>query len=212
MNIFSNAKMIKAHFIEDILKGKITITKEKCIIGQEVIYGSDKLAVDLLIVTDSSIIAIEIKAQNDTFKRLSNQVINYEKTFDYTYVLITENHIKSVDLYDSQRSGLIILKNDGTFDIVKKAKKSLTRSKFEIIQSIPAAFLKNHYKITGTKSAHEVREIVERNSLKSMKDTLLLFYHKKLSFSYEAFLNEKGNLIHFEDVSILSLNGLKISL
>ena len=70
----NSATYIKALIIDYLLKQNSNI-----IIGNEVMYGVERRMVDLIVLNDSNITAIEIKAQKDSFRRIIDQIREYKK-------------------------------------------------------------------------------------------------------------------------------------
>ena len=74
----------------DILEdnyGKIRIIEEQCI---------GKSRSDVLVVTDQGLYGIEIKSDADTYARLSSQVKDYDKFYDYNYVVVGTKHASHI--------------------------------------------------------------------------------------------------------------------
>lgn len=93
MNLDSNSFIIKARFIDHILN---SFCSDNICIGQEVMYGTNRLLADLVLVADGKLYAFEIKAYNDDLRRIENQLANYRKIFDFIYVITTENHLANI--------------------------------------------------------------------------------------------------------------------
>lgn len=211
MTIQSNANIIKAHFINAIIGDKIKLFNNKFIIGQEIMYGSNKMLVDLLLINEKGLIAIEIKSENDNTLRLSSQIENYKLIYDYTYVIVTNKHIKHVTRLDDKSFGIILLEND-KFEIIRKPLKNKEISKQQILDSMPGLFLKKKFALPSKLTAYEVRTKLERKSLSCLKETLREYYLNKLEYLNQLLIPNKEVLTHFEDVSILSMDGLEVKL
>ena len=63
------------------------------IIGNEVMFGYKRNAADLLAISNSQIIAIEIKSSDDNLLRLANQVEEYSKVYDKILVFCSPDKI-----------------------------------------------------------------------------------------------------------------------
>lgn len=63
--------------------GKVRIIEEK---------QMGKSRADVVMVTDESITGIEIKSDADTYARLDRQVTDYNKHFDYNYIVVGSSH------------------------------------------------------------------------------------------------------------------------
>lgn len=64
---------------------------ENLIIGNEFMYGIKRKVVDLVVLKNDKIIAVEIKSNSDNLKRLEEQILEYKKIFDYVLIVATEN-------------------------------------------------------------------------------------------------------------------------
>lgn len=69
-------------FLEDTF-GKIRIIEEKTI---------GRSRADVVMVTEKDLIGIEIKSDADTYARLSTQVRDYDKYYDFNYVVVGSTH------------------------------------------------------------------------------------------------------------------------
>lgn len=49
---------------------------------------------DLLLITQTKLVGLEIKSDRDTFARLSRQVKDYERFFDYNYLVVGTYHVE----------------------------------------------------------------------------------------------------------------------
>lgn len=70
------------HFLEETF-GKIRIIEEKTM---------GKSRADIMMVTENSLIGIEIKSDADTYERLERQVKDYNKYFDYNIIAVGTTH------------------------------------------------------------------------------------------------------------------------
>ena len=73
---------LKAKFIDYILEQTQDIT-----IGNEWTFGTNRSLVDLVLLSESSLTAVEIKSDRDRLDRLPEQIANYKLIFDFVYVL-----------------------------------------------------------------------------------------------------------------------------
>lgn len=51
-------------------------------------YGVKRKVVDLVVLKDDKIIAVEIKSDSDNLKRLEEQILEYKKIFDYVLTIV----------------------------------------------------------------------------------------------------------------------------
>lgn len=211
MEILTNANIIKAKFISKILDGEIKLFADlNLLIGQEVMFGKYKTFADLVVLYKEKLYAFEIKAQNDNFKRLATQIENYRKIFDYIYIIITENHKKAIEQLDYCKNvGICIINNDN-FEIIKYGILQKSFSKEDILETIPSSFLLKKYNLKRNMSAGEIRTNLMKKSQKDLKQTLLDYFTYKIEYKYKNFLEDKGDAIQYEDISLLSILNAKV--
>lgn len=82
-----------------------------------------KSRADVVLVTDDAVFGLEIKSDADTYARLKSQVRDYNKYFDYNYVVVGKSHAKHIDEHVPKFWGIIVCssKGDGVeFEIVRE--------------------------------------------------------------------------------------------
>lgn len=62
---------------------------------------------DVIMVTDDSLVGLEIKSDADTYVRLERQVKDYNLFFDYNYVVVGSTHAKHVNEHIPDSWGII---------------------------------------------------------------------------------------------------------
>ncbi len=207
----SNANVIKARFISDILEGKFGLFSDiNLLIGQEVMFGKHQTFADLVILYKNKSYAIEIKAKNDNFKRLNAQIENYRKVFDYVYVLATNNHIKTLKDLSFQDVGIISIDDNG-FKIVKRGHLQKSFSKIDILESIPASYLSKKFTLKKDLSAGLVRNLLLKKNMQELKNVLFEYFNYKIEDKFNNFIEDKGEAIQYEDISLLSIINARVS-
>lgn len=78
--------------------GKVRIIEEKQIA---------KSRADVMLVLEEKLIGVEIKSDADTYARLARQVKDYNKFFDYNYVVVGSSHSKHIEEYVPEYWGII---------------------------------------------------------------------------------------------------------
>lgn len=210
MEILAKADVIKAKFIDFILNDGFIANSIDLCIGQEVMYGNNKMFADMVIVSNDKLYAIEIKAQNDSFKRLENQLLNYKQIFDYVFVIVTENHLHALEKIPINYFGILVIDDKFNFKEIRKAKVIKKIVKSEVLGTIPAVYLKKYFSIKEACTADELRLKLTKRPVSELKVALLDYMKSKILYKYENFLEEKGEYSHYEDVSILSLRNYSI--
>lgn len=78
--------------------GKVRIIEEKQIA---------KSRADVMLVLEEKFIGVEIKSDADTYARLARQVKDYNKFFDYNYVVVGSSHSKHIEEHVPEYWGII---------------------------------------------------------------------------------------------------------
>lgn len=78
--------------------GKARIIEEKQIA---------KSRADVMLVLEEKLIGVEIKSDADTYARLARQVKDYNKFFDYNYVVVGSSHSKHIEEHVPEYWGII---------------------------------------------------------------------------------------------------------
>lgn len=88
--------------------GKIRIIEEKTM---------GKSRADVVMVTPDALYGIEIKSDADTYTRLSSQVKDYDKYYDYNFVVVGTSHAMHIREHVPEYWGVITVELvDGAFD------------------------------------------------------------------------------------------------
>lgn len=209
MNLINDSCIIKARFIDYLLSDNI-FSSDDIFIGQEVMYGTNRLLADLVLIANDKLYAFEIKSYNDDLRRIENQLINYRKIFDYIYVITTENHFAEVKSISQKKIGIYTINPDGGIVGKKNAPEQKFFSKEEALNTIPASFLKKHYSLPSAWTADQVRKELLKIKKDLIKNSLYAYMKSIISYKYENFIENKGEVVHFEDISILSLRNYSV--
>lgn len=98
--------------------GKIRILEEKTI---------GRSRADVIMITTSDIVGIEIKSDADTYVRLASQVKDYDKYFDYNFVVVGSTHGEHVCEHVPKHWGIITVETIGSifdFYILRRPEKN----------------------------------------------------------------------------------------
>lgn len=202
-----NALYIKSKLIDFL----ISLYKEdNIVIGSEIMYGSRKGLVDIIQLYDKKLFAFEIKADNDDFRKLQTQINEYKYIFDYIYIVVSNKYLSKAKSLSYKGLGIIIINEDGSCKIVKKAAQQHNNDKIEILSTINVQFLKSYFKLNSKLKSSETRTLLCNRSIKTIKETLYSYFFQNILPRYNLFLSEKEKPTHIDDVAILSLYGRKI--
>lgn len=113
--------------IRKVIHAGFSGKKEETRILEEFPMGDSRA--DLLLVTKTKLIGLEIKSDRDSFVRLSRQIKDYEKFFDENYLVVGTYHVEEAlrtvpahwGIYEVYESG------DGTYvmELVRSASMAL---------------------------------------------------------------------------------------
>lgn len=196
---------LKAKFIDYILEQTQDIT-----IGNEWTFGTNRSLVDLVLLSESSLTAVEIKSDRDRLDRLPEQIANYKLIFDFVYVLTTEKYIEKVLKMTPEDVGVIIWFYKGEFKCIRRAKKQKFLSKLEMLYSIDAHYLSSLSGFSiGKYNSDEIRKKMFKASKIKIKSVLQTYLFYKLRPGFELFMRERGMETHSEDISVFSLTNKK---
>ena len=110
--------------------GKIRIIEEKTM---------GKSRADVVMVTEDALYGIEIKSDADTYARLASQVKDYDKYYDFNYVVVGTSHALHIREYVPEHWGVItveIVDNEFDFYILRRPEpnpKVTWKRKLEIL-------------------------------------------------------------------------------
>jgi uncharacterized pyridoxamine 5'-phosphate oxidase family protein len=194
------AEQLKCRIIDYLL-----LKHPDMIIGNEIMFGSSRNAVDLLAISGNQLIAIEIKSPNDNLKRLSHQIKEYLKVYDKIIVFCSQDKIDEAQrLIKDKPIGLCCISED-TIKILIKPKINNSTNKKEMLASIPVYFLKKIFKLNRKSNSDETRHQLSQKSKQIIHSSLLNFYREKLSKSFNLYMKDKGEVSCIDDIPILSL-------
>lgn len=113
--------------------GKTRFLEEVCI---------GKTRVDVIMVTEKSLVGIEIKSDADTYARLARQVKDYNRVFDYNVVAVGSSHVRHIKEHVPDDWGIITVEEKDGIDFYwyrdpkpnpKREKKIKFRNQFSLL-------------------------------------------------------------------------------
>lgn len=139
--------------------GKTRIFEEK-IIG--------KSRADLLMLTASQIIGLEIKSDADTYERLKRQVRDYNRYCDANYIVIGKSHEKHVEEHIPKEWGILTVNVMGRDFVIEEMRPAMPNPK-----------MKRELQITLVWRP-ELQHLLEINHLPKYKQKSKRFVQQKL--------------------------------
>ncbi|MCR4694062.1 MAG: sce7726 family protein [Pseudobutyrivibrio sp.] len=144
-------------YLEEIY-GKTRIIEEKMV-------GSSRA--DVVMVIDGGLVGLEIKSDSDTYTRLSSQVKDYDKYFDYNITVVGSSHGSHVAEHVPDYWGIITVEElDGQADFYflrepsPNPKVNISR-KMEILWRPELAMIQEHFSMPAYKGKSK-RQVVEK--------------------------------------------------
>ena len=167
-------------------------------------YGTKRKLIDLLILKDNQLTAIEIKADNDDLRRMQEQIEESKKLFNYIIVCTTLTHLdKAKQLLDSD-IGIYCFGEKG-IEIIRKPKKQKKLDKAEMLYSINANYLKKDLPVYANKiNSDEIRQQYIKKSMDSVHTIFIDYMQRKIQSKYELFLQNRGEYTLIDDIPLLS--------
>jgi len=139
--------------------GKTRIFEEKTI---------GKSRADMIMLTEDTLVGIEIKSDADTYARLKRQVTNYNKYCDYNYIAVGKTHEKHVEEHVPKEWGILVLSVEQRSILVTEIRPALENKK-----------MKREHQLT-IMWRPELQRILEKNHLPKYKQRSKLFVRQKL--------------------------------
>lgn len=148
-------------------------------LGYEIMYGTSRRVVDILAIIKGKTYAIEIKSAADNTKRLSGQIEEYQKVFDYIIVVASKKHCASIMAQIDKSIGLYAI--DGSqITLLKRPYLNKKQEKIEVLNTIPSNLIKRHYRIKGCFNSDEIRIKASSKAKLEIHNFFLRYLLKKL--------------------------------
>lgn len=126
---YRNEYIYKNTIIRKILLSKHSINTANLI--NECVVGNSKA--DCVIFNGTSTV-YEIKSEFDSFYRLDKQLQDYQKAFEFIFVVVPEKSVEKILKYlESDYIGIMTLNNNGTLTTIREAKSNKTNFDKEMI-------------------------------------------------------------------------------
>lgn len=132
--------------------GKTRFLEEVCI---------GKTRTDVIMVTEASLVGIEIKSDADTYARLARQVKDYNRVFDYNIVAVGSRHANSIKEHVPEYWGIITIEEQNGIDFYwyREPKKNPKRER--------TVMFRNQFSLLWRP---EIAHIQEKNNLPKYKN------------------------------------------
>lgn len=186
-----NALEYKRVLLEYLINDKI----EYELIAFEVPFLNNIRQADAIAIAGNQLLAFEIKADNDKIDNAPDQINDYNKVFDRTYLVTNaKNKDRCINF------PCCIITYDGhKLKITQKHNKNKTEKKaiFSSMRQKHQKQMLKDYKTTN----------ISRISLKKVKAKLIEDLKQRITPRFESYKSERSDHASLEDVAILSKHG-----
>lgn len=196
-----NASEMKLNLIEWLMDNY----KEDVVIGSEVLYSPMTRRADLVMIHNKCSYAFEIKSDCDTIKLLKEQVEDYSKTFDFTFVVTTKTHLHEVERCIPKNIGILV-SEEHIFQRRKASQIKRLNKRFlaefldkKTLMKYVSNVMKNH-------SIYDLRNIVSQK-LDTKEIRKIAIAHLRKKYEYPSILFEydlKNSGITIDDLKTLT--------
>lgn len=183
----SNENVIKAGIINYFARKN----RKPFFVCNELTFSSKNKVADLIFCKDGINIGIEIKAYNDDFRRLGNQLPNYCKLFDFVYIVITMNHIGKIEAIP-ESIGIILFSDEGNISYLRKAHRNSIDIK-EMLLSMPISFIR-----TCPSRNKYTRKDNKNFGKKLVRQIFTKYLHERCRWTH----TDLCTSLHYEDITI----------
>ena len=197
---------IKAALIDYLLKKS---NANKVCISHEVRFNDSNRRADLVYL-GKYIEAFEIKSKYDSITTLRSQINDYQKCFQKTSVVTTQNHLLKVLQVCPESIGILLIDENSNISEFRKAPVRKKLSKIALLRMVKGKDINQKTRTFGT-----IAKTDDINT-KRTKLSLLLNLKETIAFAkssiwdssikqYESFLKERGKVTSTDDIFLLSL-------
>ena len=191
----------------DIIKAKVIdflIEKfDGVVIGDEVMYGSNRKVVDLIALYNGETYAIEIKSAKDDLRRLPEQISEYSKIFDHTLVFTTKEHLPKIKQLSKAKVSIFEFGANETID-GKLLEKRNNVQKGEMLATMNATFIRKSVDIAKFRDSDDIRKKAMRYKKEDIHSLLYGYFMEKCYAPYKLFLKERSEVTEVDDLILLS--------
>jgi hypothetical protein len=196
---------IKLKVIKWLLNGKMSFDLSVDAIGNEVLFSQARRRADLLILS-KKFHALEIKGDSDNLVKLSEQLKDYQQTFDRVSVVTTKKHYAKLFDIVPHNVGIMLIEDD-KIRIKRKPIANKELDKLSLLTFLDKPHLvKLLSERNGVKYTDELRLLASKQILtKTIRETAYQRLKEKYLPLFQRFLKEfKDYPIQIDDIRSLS--------
>ncbi len=175
------------------------------LVALEVRFSKNDRRADVVCLKDV-VIGYEIKGELDRLTTLKEQISDYRKCFNQMYLVTVPRHLHSARKKLPKSVGIILYDNN-EFIYIRRAQNRTILSKYDVLCGININFLRRNIAYRNN-CAESFRSHISENNIISCS-RLIELWTEWLKNSYQNNYsyfknNEKGKVIHSEDLSRIS--------
>lgn len=196
-----NASEMKLKLIEWLIDNY----KTDIVIGSEVLYSPMTRRADLVMIHDKYSYAFEIKSDCDTVKLLNEQIEDYSKTFDFTFVVTTKTHLHEVEKRVPKNIGILV-SGDRIFQRRKASQIKRLNKRFLAEFLDKKTLIKCTGNIMKNHSIYDLRDLVSQKlDIKEIRKMAIAHLRKKYEYPSTLFEYDlKNSGITIDDLKTLT--------
>lgn len=175
------------------------------LIAHEVPYGMSGRYSDLVIIQSGKTISIEIKSDVDNLARLTGQIEDSRKVFDFVIVMVSEKYIKDVKQLIPEDVGIMYY--SGKVRVIRRPKQQ-SINMLEVAYSIPSVYIRRKRSLSCHLNVDAVRNILGSMPTRVIRQLHQSYLKDKYLNRYQMFLNDRGEHTHEDDIPVLSLGDI----
>ncbi|MHA6999607.1 sce7726 family protein [Aeromonas schubertii] len=158
---------------------------------------------DIICSDNNHLIAFEIKSDFDSLATLREQINDYKKCFNSTYIICGEKHLQKIKGNKELDVGIILIRNN-EFILLRKAK---IRVRLDIRAKLSMCELSFLKKISNKKNKSDIIDDILSGDLTIKHIDTLITQHiyNRVSSIYKLYLNQREQLNNYEKLMMLSL-------
>ena len=188
--------MLRDADIRDGLCDYLEIKYGKIRFFEELTMGKSRA--DIVMVTEQGLYGIEIKSDADTYERLARQVRDYDRFYDYNYVVVGSSHAGHIKEHVPDYWGVITVEDDdGSLDCYEmrspqRSPKVRLTNQMGLLWKRELAVLQAQnglYKYTDKSRMYRKKYLMERVDQELLKQQMIEILFER---DYSIFLDHSG--------------------
>ncbi|MNQ95867.1 hypothetical protein D3C85_1114450 [compost metagenome] len=193
-------KLFSLNFIPQYFGGAISF---------EVPFLNGSRRADVLLSNQEELISFEIKSDADSLSTLKEQLSDYKRCFNSTYVICGEKHLKKIQGNKCIDAGVILFK-DGLFYPIRRARKRVRLDTRARLAMCDISFLR---KMSSKKTKNDMIDEIVSGPHKVTEIEFAITQHisSRITNVYSLYMRQREQLNNYEKLMMLSLRRHLIS-